>query len=447
MTESTQLIKNTRLIDPGQNIDAELDILIINGFISQIGKNIQPVEGVRLIDASGLIASPGFIDLHCHLREPGFEQKETIATGAAAALHGGYTTICCMPNTDPPLDNEATVNYVKITASNTAPYINILPIGCITKKRMGVELADLFELANSGCVGFSDDGNPVSNSRLMFTAMQYISSFGLIVIDHCEDLDLSRGGQMHDGWVAARLGLKGIPAAAEESIVARDIALAEATGVRLHLTHISTKGSVELIRNAKKHGVNVTADVTPHHLTLSHKRIIQKNSDSLSEIAYDTNAKVNPPLRTEEDIEALIDGIKDGTITAVATDHAPHTTEDKACEFDTAASGISGFETSAAVLLSLVHKQKLSLNTLIKCLTTGPASILNQPGISGTLKIDQPADLVLIDPDKDSLITPSMLVSKGKNNPWIGQVLKGMIMATFYHGHIAYINDELRDGK
>ncbi len=375
MTSKSILIKNARMIDPSQCIDGEMDILLEDGLIKSTGAGLKASAEVT-IQADGLVACPGFIDLHCHLREPGFEEKETIASGAAAAIRGGYTAICCMPNTNPPLDNAATIDFVKKTAASHAPLITVLPVGCITKGRAGKELTDMSELAGAGCIGFSDDGSPVSNSNLMMLAMRCASGLGIPIIDHCEDLGLSEGGHLHDGWVAARLGIKGIPAAAEESMVARDIALAEMTGAILHLTHISTRGSVELIRSARTRGVKVSADATPHHLTLTEERIIASPAEPGAPLLYDTNAKVNPPLRTASDIEALIEGINDGTIGVVATDHAPHASEDKLCEFELASFGISGFETAFAALMTLVHAGKIKLNTLIALLTSGPAAVL-----------------------------------------------------------------------
>lgn len=443
MMDKGLLIKNVHIVDPSQQMDETGDILIRDGIIKTIGRNL-PVQEAKTIDASGLSACPGFIDLHCHLREPGYEHKETIATGAAAASHGGFTTICCMPNTNPPLDTAATVDYVKMTASLKARQINIFPIGCLTKGRQGKELSEMAELASAGCVGFSDDGSSVGNSRLMLLAMQNAANLGLPILDHSEDMELARGGHLNDGWVAARLGIKGIPAAAEESMIARNIALAETTGARLHLTHISTRGSVELIRNARKKGLRVTCDVTPHHLTLSEERVMQSPLNAGVSIAFDTSAKVNPPLRTPADIDALIAGINDGTVTAIATDHAPHSLEDKLCEFELASFGISGFETAFGSLMTLVHSGKLDLNTLISCLTCNPASILGQARASGSLRTGSPADIVLLNTDLDWTVDSRNMVSLGKNTPWEKQVLKGMVMATFHNGEIAFINGSIR---
>ena len=432
------LIKNARIIDPGNNIDEIGSILIEDGIIQQTGNNITE-SAPQVIDATGLVACPGFIDLHCHLREPGFEEKETLASGAAAASRGGFTTICCMPNTNPPLDNAAAIDYVNTIAARQSSLVTILPVGCITKNREGKEITDMLELAGAGCVGFSDDGSPVSSSRIMALAMEKAAGIGLPIIDHCEDLELSRGGQMHDGWVAARLGLKGIPAAAEESITARDIALAEMTGARLHITHVSTGGAVELIRIAKSKGLHITADVTPHHLTLTDERIAGNPLNPGEALAYDTLAKVNPPLRTAADIAALVQGLNDGTIDAIATDHAPHAVEDKLCEFEMAAFGISGFETAFGVLMTLVRDGKISLNTLIARMTIGPSKLLiNRFGRTGSLKAASIADIALLDVNKQWDVDKNNFLSKGKNTPYDGYTLKGLVVATIHRGEIAY---------
>jgi dihydroorotase len=438
--ENNLLIKKALIIDPAGAQDESGDILIADGIIVKTGKDLA-AAGATVINASGLTACPGFIDLHCHLREPGYEDKETIASGAAAAARGGYTTLCCMPNTNPPLDNAATIAHVKGIAAREAPLITILPVGCITKGRAGKELTDMAELAAAGCIGFSDDGSPVGSARLMSLAMQNAASLDLPVIDHCEDLDLSRDGHMNDGWVAARLGLKGIPAAAEETMVARDIALCELTGARLHVTHISTKGSVELVRDAKRRGLRVTCDVTPHHLTLTEERVMAAQAGHGSALAYDTNAKVNPPLRSSADIDALILGIKDGTIDAIATDHAPHTSGDKLCEFENAASGISGFETALGALMELVHTGKIDLTVLIACLTAGPARVLKNGG--GALRPGARADIVLIDAGREWTVDAGNFLSKGRNTPLDGCKLKGMVIATISGGRIAWRTEGL----
>src|SRR4030043_1458125 len=364
------LISGGHILDPSQEIDRVADLLITKGKITWLGdKGAAPSQSdLTTIDATGLVVCPGFVDLHCHLREPGFEDKETIATGTKAAAKGGFTTVCCMPNTNPPLDTQSSIDYVKKTAEIEG-LVQVLPIGCITKGRQGKEITEMNELAKAGVIGFSDDGDPVASSRIMSLAMDYSYALGLPIIDHCEDKELSDGGYMNDGWVSARLGLRGMPKAAEEIIVARDLALAQLTGARLHIAHVSTEGSVELIRRAKEKDIAVTAEVTPHHLTLTEERVMGSQLKNNGRLTYDTNAKVNPPLRTKEDIAALIQGLKDGTIDAIATDHAPHTLEDKMCEFGLAAFGISGLETAFACLMSLVHNGQLDLETLLSKLT------------------------------------------------------------------------------
>jgi len=433
------LITGGHLFDPGQGIDKVGDLLVAEGKIAWLGdKGKTPKATQNVIDASGFFVCPGFIDLHCHLREPGFEDKETIATGTMAAARGGFTTVCCMPNTNPPLDTQSSIDYVR-KAAEAGGMVRVLPIGCITKGRQGKELTEMFELAAAGVVGFSDDGEPLSSSRIMYLAMEYSGNLGLPIIDHCEDKELSDGGLMNDGWVSARLGIKGIPAASEEIMVARDLALASLTGARLHVCHVSTKGSVELVRRAKEHGVLVTAEVTPHHLTLSEERVMGARYEEGNQLAYDTNAKVNPPLRTKEDAPALIVGLRDGVLDAIATDHAPHTLVDKMCEFGIASFGISGLETAFACLMTLVHNGELDLQTLISRLTTGPAQILgNKAGDFGMLKPGCQADIALFDPNKEWLVDSSSFASKGKNTPYDGYRFKGKVMTTIVAGEVVY---------
>ncbi len=427
------LIQCGHIIDPSQGIDEIGSMLIAEGKIVWLGKGevTPPQQNYDVLSAEELIVCPGFIDLHCHLRQPGFEDKETIATGTQAAARGGFTTICCMPNTNPPLDNQVAIDYVKSKAA-TEGMVRVLPIGCISKSRKGEELVDMSKLASAGAIAFSDDGDPAANSSLMRQALEYSRASGLPIIDHCEDKALTEGGQMNAGIISTRLGLRGIPATAEEIIVARDLTLAELTKGRLHIAHVSTGGSVELIRRAKKKGIQVTAEVTPHHLTLTEEKVI----------GYDTNAKVNPPLRTKRDIQALIQGLKENVIDIIATDHAPHTKADKLCDFAVAASGISGFETALGSLMSLVHDGQLTLTVLITKLTREPAKIIGDKyGKLGTLAIGIPADVTIFDPDMDWVVNTSTFASKGKNTPLAGSVLKGKVMATLSQGKLAYKDD------
>ena len=430
------LIQGGHIIDPSQGIDEIGSLLITEGKISWLGRGeTTPLRpDYATLYARGLIVCPGFVDLHCHLRQPGFEEKETIATGSQAAARGGFTTICCMPNTNPPLDNRATIDYVKSTAAKEG-VVRILPIGCISKGRKGEELAEMGELASAGVIAYSDDGEPAINSRLMRQALEHSSALGLPVIDHCEDTVLTESGVMNEGEVSSRLGLRGIPAAAEEIIVARDLALAQLTGGRLHIAHTTTEGSVELIRRGKEKGIKVTAEVTPHHLTLTEEKVI----------GYDTNAKVNPPLRTKGDIQALIQGLKDNTIDIIATDHAPHTEADKLSEFALAPFGISGFETALGSLMSLVHDGQLKLTTLIAKLTGEPAKIIgNKYGRLGSLDIGVLADVTIFDPTLEWVVDTKAFASKGKNTPLAGSVLKGKVMATIYGGKLVYKDDSIK---
>jgi dihydroorotase len=443
------LISGGRIIDPSRGWDKVGDLLISGGEIAWLGdKGKAPSpSGGALVEADGLVVCPGFIDLHSHLREPGFEDKETIATGTRAAARGGFTTVCCMPNTNPPLDTSASVDYVRKRAADDG-IVRVLPIGCITKGRRGKELAEMNDLAEAGVIGFSDDGEPVSSSRLLSLAMEYSRDLDLPIMDHCEDKELSDSGLMNEGWVSARLGLKGIPAAVEETIVARDLVLAQLTGARFHICHVSTAGSVELIRRAKDNGVAVTAEVTPHHLILTEERVMWSQQGKDKRVTYDTNAKVNPPLRSGEDVAALIKGLNEGIIDTVATDHAPHTLTDKMCEFGLAAFGISGFETALGCLMSLVHDGKLSLNTLVAKLTSGPAGIVgNKYGELGTLKAGCRADVTLFDPNREWVVSSQGFVSKGKNTPFEGCQFKGKVMVTMVAGQVVYQDESVKIRK
>ena len=384
------LIKGGRLIDPSQGIDGIADLLVEDGVVSGMAQHIDPPEHAEVIDATGMIVSPGFIDVHCHLREPGFEDKETIATGTLAAARGGFTTVCAMPNTNPTMDTASTLEYVLRKARDEAA-VRVLPIGCVTKQSKGAELAEMGELAEAGAIGFSDDGNPVVNSNIMRQALSYSSALGLPIINHCEEPSLFHGGSMNEGWISNRLGIKGIPNSAEDIMVARDINLAELTGGRYHVAHLSTAGALELVRRAKERGMkNVTAEVTPHHLTLTDEAILGRTADGsngsgayapLTSAAYDTTAKVNPPLREQADMEAMIQGLRDGVIDLIATDHAPHNRTDKECTFHEAAFGISTLETALGQLMALVHSGAIDLPLLIEKMTLAPARFLRRTDI------------------------------------------------------------------
>jgi dihydroorotase len=433
----TMLIKNGRIIDPSQGLDMKSDLLVADGKIKAIATSIKEIPAnYNVLDAKNMVVCPGFIDFHCHLRQPGFEEKENIATGSRAAARGGFTTICCMPNTNPSLDNKATIDYIK-AASATDACIRVLPIGCITRAREGKELADMGELAEAGVVAFSDDGSTVADSRIMKQALEYSLIFGLPISDHCEDAMLSAGGQINEGIIATRLGLRGIPDAAEENIIARDIALSKLTGARIHICHVSTCGSVELIRHAKKDGVKITAEVTPHHLTMDEEMVL----------GYDTSAKVNPPLRTRKDIDALIKGLKDGTIDIIATAHAPHTANEKLCEFAKAPFGISGFETALGSLMKLVHNGEIELNLLISKMTAAPAKIIgNRFGKLGTLEVGTIADITIFNPNEEWVVDTNKFYSKGKNTPLNGTKLKGKVIATIFDGEIVYKDNSVKLG-
>ena len=426
------LIRGGRIIDPAQDIDKTAGLLIKEGKIAWMGDGTPPEADYSVLDAEGLIVCPGFIDLHCHLRQPGDEEKETIATGTLAAARGGFTTVCCMPNTNPPLDNESMINYVKTLAAREG-VVRVFPIGCVTVGRQGEELVDMSELEMAGAIAYSDDGSPVSSPEIMRRALEYSRDFNRPIIDHCENLFLSQGGQINEGVISLEMGLHGMPATAEELIVQRDLDLARETGGHIHIAHVSTEGSVELIRTAKEQGVHVTAEVTPHHLTLTEEAVLK----------YKTYAKVNPPLRTKRDTLALLRALNDSVIDIVATDHAPHTAADKDCEFTQAAFGISGFETALGSLAGLIFNSELSLNTLIAAMTVGPARVLGYEKL-GTLEIGAPADVTIFDLHKEWVVDADKFASKGKNTPLDGQTLKGKVMATLYLGNPVYMDETMK---
>jgi dihydroorotase len=442
------LVAGGHVIDPSSRLDLLADVYIDDAVIQWVwpgdkGQRPEIPGDTRIVDATGLVVCPGFVDLHSHLREPGQEHKETIATGTSAAARGGFTTVCAMPNTNPPIDNPGLVGFITKRAGESG-VVRVLPIATITTGRLGESLADLEELAAAGAVGFSDDGSAVVDPQVMRHALTLAKGLGIPVIQHCEDPAIVGGAIVHESWVSQRLGLAGAPAAAEETLAARDIELAALTGGRLHLAHISASGTPELIRRAKARGVHVTAEVMPHHLALSDEWLLgDRGADWPAGVQYDTNLRVNPPLRRPEDAEALADALREGVIDAVATDHAPHAWEDKAVPFGEAAPGISGIETAFGLLMTrLVHLGVIDLTTLIQKLTTGPASVL-PPAVSnrfglGTLHEGSAADIVILDPDAEWTVDPGEFASKGKNTPLAGCTMKGAVVATIAAGRIVH---------
>ena len=417
----TLLIKGGRVIDPANNIDGLYDILVEGGKISSITPHGSQFTANNTIDASGKIVVPGLIDIHVHLREPGYEWKETVKTGTAAAVSGGFTSVACMANTKPVNDEPSVTEYILRKAKSEGS-CNVFPIGAISKGLKGEELANIGELKEAGCVAVSDDGRPVMNADLMRRTLEYASSFGLTVISHAEDLTLAKGGVMNEGVIATRLGLKGIPNAAEDVMVARDIALAELTDARLHIAHVSTKAAVRIIRNAKARGVKVTAETAPHYFTLTEEAVE----------GYNTNAKMNPPLMTQEDVEAIKEGLRDGTLDCIATDHAPHDLDSKDVEFPSAANGIVGLETSLPLTLNLVKEGVLTLSQAIEKLTINPAKAI---GLNkGTLSVGADADITMIDLDDEWMVDAANLKSKSRNTPFAGWKVKGRAVATIVGG-------------
>ena len=421
---TTLLIKNGRVIDPANKIDKITDVLIQDGKIKSIGK--QSCKADRIIDAKGLIVTPGLIDMHVHLREPGKEDEETIASGSAAAINGGFTSVACMPNTDPAIDNEASAEFVYLQAKR-AGKANVFPIGAVTKNRKGEELSEMGQLYRGGAVGFSDDGEPIKGAEVMRRALEYSKMFDKPIIDHCEDSDLVRDGVMNESDISVSLGLVGMPSVAEEIIVYRDITLAKLTDGKLHIAHISTKKAVELVRQAKKEGIKITAEVTPHHLILTDEYIKSSN--------FNTNYKVNPPLRMKSDMQAVREGLADGTIDVIASDHAPHSEEEKDVEFNIAPFGIIGMESFLGIILTeLVAKNVITLPQLISSLTINPARILGIP--KGTLSVGADADITIIDTDKQWVIDPMQFKSKSRNCPFAGWKVKGKAVNVIVAGQI-----------
>jgi dihydroorotase len=420
------LIKNGRVIDPASHVDETLDILIDRGKIAEIKPKIEG-EGSKIIDASRLVVAPGFIDMHVHLREPGQEDKENIKTGSLAAARGGFTSIACMPNTDPVNDSRGVTEFILSEAKRNA-VVNVLPIAAVTRGLRGKEITDMADLRDSGAIAFSDDGHPIENSLVMRRALEYSRLLDVPIIDHCEDRNLSAEGIMHEGKTSLKLGIKAIPASSEEILVARDIILARETGAKVHIAHLSVKGAVDLLKFAKQQNIKITAEVTPHHLFLTEASLE----------SFDTNLKVNPPLRSEQDVEALVDAVKEGWIDAFATDHAPHTPDEKDVELDKAPFGINGLETAVSLLLDkLVNKNILPLDKFIAMISTNPAKILGLEN-KGKISVGTDADLTILKLQKDVLVDTSQFLSKSRNSPFHGWKLKGAPVMTIVGGKIVY---------
>ena len=419
------VIKNGRVIDPASQTDRTSDVLIVDGKIAAVGPNLS-APGAEVFDASGLVVAPGFIDMHVHLREPGFEHAETIESGSRAAAAGGFTSICCMPNTKPVNDSATVTSYIVERARRLA-VVNVFPIGAITKGSAGEELAAIGAMKAAGAVAISDDGRPVMNSLVMRRAMEFARSYGLPVIDHCEDLHLSAGGDMHEGRLSVRWGLRGIPSAAEDVMVARDLVLAELTGARYHVAHISTRNSVAMVEYAKRQGLPVTCEATPHHFVLTDEQMLP----------YDSNYKMKPPLRSACDLEAVVGGIVAGTVSAIATDHAPHAGSEKMQEFERCPFGIIGLETALALSLEmLVHPGKITLSRMVELFTTGPEAVMRLG--RGTLATGAPGDVTIFSTDLQWTYDVNQSFSRSRNSPFHGRTFRGGPMATIVNGVVSW---------
>ena len=423
------LVKNGRVVDPAQELDRISDVLLEDGKVSRIATGLQ-APGSPVLDAAGLIVAPGLIDIHVHLREPGREDEETIQSGSEAAAVGGFTSICCMPNTNPVNDNPAVTSFILKEAERRA-LTRVFPIGAISAGSAGERLAEIGEMVNAGAVGISDDGKGVMDGQLMRRALEYSLPFKIPVIEHCEDLNLSAHGCMNEGYNSTLLGLKGMSRTAEDAMAARDIMLAELTGAHIHIAHLSTRGAADLVRQAKGKGIHVTCEVCPHHFTLSDAACCD----------YDTNAKMSPPLRTEDDIEALLEAIVDGTVDCIVTDHAPHNPNEKMLEFDQAPFGIIGLESALGLVLTrLYHPGLISLKRVVELMSTQPAQLINQP--LGHLKAGAAADLTLFDTEAEWVYDLGQTKSMSRNSPFHGTALKGRVAATIVAGKIVYRSPE-----
>jgi dihydroorotase len=422
------LIRRGRVLDPSRGLDATLDVLLKDGVVARIDEHIAPPRDAEVLEGDGLVVAPGFVDLHVHLREPGFEHKETIASGTRAAAAGGFTSVCAMANTNPAMDDAASVSFLVRRIKETA-HVRVFPIGAVSRGLEGQELAEIGLMKAEGIVAISDDGKPIVNGNLMRRALEYASMFGLTVIVHEEDPSLAPGGVMNEGWVATRLGLAGWPNVAESAMVARDIQLAALTRARVHVAHVSTRGSLEALRLARASGLAITCEVTPHHLTLT--------DDEVARSGYDTRFKMNPPLRSEADRAALVSALAEGLIDAVATDHAPHHEDEKSLEFAEAPFGVTGLETAFSVLHdALVTTGRLSLGRLVETLTSAPARVLGLP--HGTLAEGAPGDVALLSTTRSTTVTPESFFSKSRNSPYVGRTFKGRVERTFVGGREVY---------
>jgi dihydroorotase len=430
MAEGKLLLRGGRVVDPARDLDDTLDVLLADGKVAAVGVDLEAPEGAEVRDVAGLVVTPGLVDVHVHLREPGGEHKETIASGAWAAVAGGFTSICAMPNTDPPIDDPAAVGFV-LAQGRRAGAARVYPVGAISVGQKGERLTLVGEMVDAGAVGITDDGRPVHDSGLMRLALEYSGTFGIPVADHCEDPTLSRGGSMNEGVVSTRLGITGVPGVAEEVMIARDLFLAELTGGRLHIQHVSTRAGVEMIRSAKARGVRVTAEATPHHFTLTDEAVV----------GYRTEAKVNPPLRTAADVAAVREGVRDGTLDCIATDHAPHHYDEKEQAFEDAPFGLVGLETALGLgLTELVDGGVLTLAELVDRMSTGPARAFELP--AGTLAEGAAADVTVFDPEAEWTVDPAAFVSKSRNTPFAGRTLRGQVRLTVVGGRVVWTAEQ-----